>query len=189
MNRRQLGLGLVGGGAVAALGACAAIDPMYQGTGPRPAPAPMSPSAMSMAMGADEQRHVMETALTGQVALRSSQLALQRTQNPGVRQFATFEVEEQTGVATVLQELSGMAPPPLDPARQAILAALEPIPAGPAFDRAYLQAQLTGHQELLEIQDDYLRVGRNPHNRHVALLARGRILEHITDVNHLTRMM
>lgn len=186
MNRRQLGVGLLGG-AAATLCACAAIDPMYQGTG-RSAMAGGPMGGHGGGMGAPEQRHVIETALTGQVALRSSQLALQRTQNPGVRQFAQFEIEEQTGVATVLSEVSGMPPPPLDARRQAMLASLERVPPGPGFDRAYLEAQRMGHEELLRIQEEYLRSGRNMHNRHIAILASGRIREHLSDLSGLMRM-
>lgn len=142
-----------------------------------------------MAMGPAEREHVMETAMTDQVALRSSQLALEKSQNPAIRQFATFEVEEQTGVAAVLQEVSGMAAPPLDARRGAMLAALTRATAGATFDGAYLDTQRMGHEKLRRIQEGYLSRGRNPHNRHIAILSRGPILEHLTDPANIARGM
>ena len=53
---------------------------------------------------------------------------------------------------------------------------------GPAFDREYVLAQIDGHRRLLGVQDRYLSQGRNTHHRHIALLARGRIREHIREL-------
>ena len=49
---------------------------------------------------------------------------------------------------------------------------------GPMFDREYVMGQIDGHQRLRAIHDRYLPEGRDPHQRHLAMLARGRIAEH-----------
>lgn len=141
----------------------------------------------TMQMGPAEQRHIRDTLQVGSVALETSRLAQSRAANPMVRQFATFEVEEQTGIAQVLNELMPMAPPPPPPADRQMMRQLQQM-NGAAFDRMYLTAQADGHQRLRQIQDSYLSQGRNMHNRHIAILARGRILEHIQDVQNLMRM-
>jgi len=52
--------------------------------------------------------------------------------------------------------------------------------AGADFDKAYLDGQLQGHRNLLQVQEQFLQ--SNPQNRehmNVAKLASGRIREHI----------
>jgi putative membrane protein len=171
MDRRQFGtgalLGALGLGAVPALASA-------QGMG-------------GGAMGDAEKKHVTDTLQIGGVALMSSQLAQSKASNAKVKKFAGFEVEEQTGIKTILTEVSGMSPPPPPPADQAAMQKLQSA-SGAAFDRAYLAAQLDGHRRLLTVQETYLSQGRDPHHRHIAMLARGRILEHIQDVQDLQRM-
>jgi predicted outer membrane protein len=141
----------------------------------------------AMPMGPAEQRHAMDTLMVGAVALESSRLAQSRARNPMVQEFARFETEEQTTVAQIINEMTGMAPPPPAPndrrAMERLMAA-----RGAAFDREYIMAQMDGHRRLLAIQERYISEGRNPHNRHIALLARGRIQEHLRDLDKLQRM-
>ena len=134
-----------------------------------------------MPMGPAERNHVMETLGIGNVSLQSSRLALSRARRPLVRQFADFEAEESTTVAQILGEISGMGPPPPSPADRRALDRLDAT-RGAGFEREYLLAQLDGHQRLLAVQDRYLAFGRNIHHRHIALLARGRIREHIREL-------
>jgi putative membrane protein len=141
-----------------------------------------APPMGDMAMGPAEQRHVEDTLMIGAVALQTSRLALSRGVRPLVRQFAEFEVEEQTTVAQILGEISGMGPPPPAPADRRLLDRLERA-RGPAFEREYLLGQIDGHQRLLAVQDRYLSSGRNRHHRHLAMLARGRINEHLRELS------
>lgn len=145
-----------------------------------PRPAGHAPMGHGMALTRGDQRYVADTMMAGSAALRTSQLALSRAGSPAVREFAQFEVREQTGISQVLMEISGMrSPPPPDP-RMAAMAAELARSRGPMFDRLYVQGQIEGHQRLLRIQEDYLRGGRNAHLRHVATLSRGQILDHLT---------
>lgn len=142
------------------------------------------PMAGMMPMGPAEMRHVRETLQIGAVALQSSELALDRASDDDVRRFATAEVDEQRGVAMILREISGMAPPPPGPADRAALQRLQGA-RGEAFERDYIAAQLDGHDRLLRVQDQYLAQGRNQHHRHIAMLAASRIREHIADLRDL----
>ena len=138
-------------------------------------------------MGPAERRHAVDTLGIGGVSLQTSRLALSRANRPMVRQFAQFEADEATSVAQIVTEISGLTPPPPTPADRALINRLSAA-RGPAFDRDYIVGQIDGHQRLLRVQDRYLAEGRNMHNRHIATLARGRILEHIRDLENLQRM-
>jgi putative membrane protein len=135
-------------------------------------------------MGPAEQRHAMETLRIGALSLATSQLALQRSRRPLVRQFADFESEESTTVAQIIREMTGMVPPPLSPAERRVVERLARA-SGPAFDRDYLLGQIAAHREVMDVQERYLQNGRNMHQRHIAMLARGRIREHLRELQLL----
>ena len=147
-------------------------------------PAAAMAQAMAMPMGDAERRHAMDTLRVGGLALRTSQMAQGKARGPRVREFADFEVAEQTTIAEIIREMSGMTPPPPDARARTVMARLERA-QGRAFEDAYVAAQIEGHNELLGIQERYLREGRNMHHRHVAMLARGQIKEHLTLLNDI----
>jgi putative membrane protein len=169
-------------------------------------------------MGQAEVQHLEQTLATGTVALQTSEIALQKAQNPKVKQFAQFERDEQTTIAEVLRSIqepaatasSGAAAAaasgnatasasasgggartaatapeiPADKAR--LMEQLQQAQAGAEFDRLYIQGQLQGHQELLQIQERYLQTNsRNREHTNVAKLARGHIKEHITRLREI----
>lgn len=172
MDRRAFGTTLLMGG----LG-LAAAPALGQGRRMRDRTA-MEP------MGPIERRHHMDTLAVGSVALETSRMAQSRAADPRVRQFADFEVEEQTTISEILNEMMRMPPPPPSPADRRMMQSLASM-RGAEFDRMYLGGQLDGHRRLLQIQETYLSQGRMPHHRHIAMLARGRIQEHIRDVQAL----
>ncbi|WP_347301942.1 DUF4142 domain-containing protein [Croceibacterium sp. TMG7-5b_MA50] len=161
MNRRELGGALL-------LGAFATAG----------AGVPMAAWAQA-ATGDAERTHAMETLRTGGLALMTSQLALQKGRSAAVKEFAGFEVAEQTTIAQIISESKNMTPPPPGAMEQEVMARLNDA-SGRAFDRAYVAAQIDGHQRLLQIQEAYLANGRDMPTRHVAMLARGQITEHLT---------
>jgi putative membrane protein len=147
-----------------------------------------------------EIQHVQETLAAGTVALQTSNIALQKAQNPKVKQFAEFEREEQTTLADILRSMqepnatasagsAGAATAPEIPAdKAAIMQQLQGTAAGADFDRMYVRGQLQGHQDLLRIQDRYLQSNsRNREHVAVARLSRGRIQEHIVELQDLQR--
>ena len=143
---------------------------------------PMGPGMSHTMMGitAGDQRYVMDTLRVGGVALRASQLARTRSASPLVRAFAEMELREQTGLSQVLGEVSGMrGPPPPDPRFAAAEAQLQRA-RGQQFDVLFGRGQIEAHEVALRVQEDYLRGGRNMHLRHIATLARGQILDHLT---------
>lgn len=129
-------------------------------------------------LGAPETEHATDTLKVGGLALKTSQLAQSKAKAFRVVEFAEFEVAEQTMIAQIIQEATGMAPPAPDARDQATLAAMQRL-SGKAFEAGYVAAQIDGHNKLLAIQERYLATGRNADFRHVAMLARGQIKEHL----------
>jgi putative membrane protein len=156
-------------------------------------------------MGQAETQHLQQTLATGTVALQTSEIALQKAQNPKVKQFAQLERDEQTTIAEVLRSMQepaatasgGAAAPaakaaataPEIPADKAkMMEQLQQAKAGAEFDRLYIEGQLQGHQELLQIQERYLQSNsRNREHVNVTKLARGHIKEHITDLQTIQK--
>jgi putative membrane protein len=156
-------------------------------------------------MGQAEVQHLQQTLANGTVALQTSEIALQKAQNPKVKQFAQFERDEQTTIAEVLRSIqepaatassgaagsgartAATAPEiPADKAR--MMEQLQQANAGPEFDRLYVLGQLQGHQELLQMQERYLQ-GNSSNREHtnVAKLTRGHIREHIAVLQEIQK--
>lgn len=67
--------------------------------------------------GDAEMEHARKTAMVGSVALQTSDVALQKAVHAKVKEFATFEHDEQTTLAEILKAMDpSMAP--LSPARR-----------------------------------------------------------------------
>jgi putative membrane protein len=65
---------------------------------------------------------------------------------------------------------------------------LESQQAGMEFDKAYLEGQLQGHRNLLQVQERYIQSNsQNREHMNVAKLARGHILEHIAMLEDMQR--
>jgi putative membrane protein len=82
--------------------------------------------------------------MIGTLSKGGSQIALTRAAHPKVREFAQFEVDEQTLVAQVLTNVQESLPAPLSPMAQGKLSQLQS--AGSSFDAPYVQLEIDGHQ-------------------------------------------
>jgi putative membrane protein len=145
-------------------------------------------------MGQAEMQHMQQTMMAGAAALQTSEIALQKAKDDDVKQFAQFEVDEQRTIAEVLRSMmepastaatGGQTPaaaqPQLDQKHAQMVQKLQQMKAGEEFDKAYIDGQIQGHQELLQIQETYLKSNsRNREHMNVAKLARGHIKEHLT---------
>lgn len=209
MHRRHL---------LAALAATAASPALAQTTTPAPADAGAGTVAggglyagaagnkPAAAMGQAEQQWMQQTMTAGAVALQTSQIAVEKAQHPKVKEFARFEADEQTVMAEVLTAMASSgaatagagtntaaspaagaaATPRASAAGMAEM--LQAAKAGAEFDREYIRGQLQGHQDLLQIQETYLKSGgRNREAAASAKLARSRIQEHVTRLQDLEK--
>src|SRR3712207_5031112 len=108
MHRRIVLAGLAAAAATPAFAQTqqpAPIQATPQPAGDRPGSAAAGAHASAAPMGQAEVQHLQETLATGTVALQTSEIALQKAQNPKVKQFAQFERDEQTTIAEVLRSI------------------------------------------------------------------------------------
>jgi putative membrane protein len=108
-----------------------------------------------------------QAASGNQFEIDSSQLALQASSNPGVRNFANLMIADHTRLGQMFGaavQSAGLTPPPpgLLPAQQAALDQLRAAGTGPGFDAAYLQAQLGAHQGALALMQNFAAGGDVP---------------------------
>ena len=165
MNRRDMIVALSGVAATSALLATSTGTAAAQtGTGP----------TLGLA------KYKSQTLMAGTYSKQTSQLAVAQGTHPKVKEFGQFEANEQTAIAQVLTDTNNPPPVPLDPKHAALLQQLQGM-SGKAFDAAYVQGQIDGHQELLAIQQAYLNGVPISHDtRHIAILARMAIQMHLT---------
>lgn len=166
---------------------------------PADAPAGRQPAVM----GEPEVTHAEATGMVGSLSLLQSRMAATMASDEKVKMFAMWEVAEQETIGDILKSMKmdmegaqgALAPPTdneamamVDEAGQAELEAMKAM-SGAEFEKAYVAANLAGHQKLLVIQEDYLTVGTNREHLSVAKLARGMITEHIAHLEELQSMM
>lgn len=198
MNRRSV-IALAGVASVPALLAAAPLMAQESNNA-------SSGAAGAMPMGEAEMQHLQETMRVGGVALLSSRVAQQKASDPLVQAFAKWETAEQEAIGDVLKSIqqmgqggqamqaSGQLQPPSDDEIMSMLTdqdkqMLQQMQglSGAEFDQAYMQAQLEGHRQLLQIQENYLQNGQNIHHVHVAKLARPTIQEHIEHLQGMSQ--
>ena len=137
---------------------------------------PLAARAQQSAMMVDGTMDLQKAPaiLNGTFAKLSSQAALERAENAAVRTFAELEVAEQTAVATAFG-VPPVAPPHIAEDKAALLDHLQAL-SGPEFDRAYVDAQIAGHQELRPIHEAYAANGSDP-------MARGASMVGVTGID------
>ena len=138
-------------------------------------------------IGAGEYK--TQTLAVGSFSKQLSQLAMARAAHPRVKEFAGFEVGEQTAIAQVLTNTADPPPVPPGPAMTGELAQLQQQ-QGKAFDLDYVRLQIQGHGDLYAIQQDFLNGTPTDMDReHIAVLARAVIQMHLTMLQDLQAML
>jgi putative membrane protein len=120
--------------------------------------------------------------------ITSSMMAIQHSQNPDVRAFATMLISDHTtlsNTALATAKSAGFMPPPpvLSPAQMAMITQL--TNAGAAFDRVFLQQQVAAHQMALGLHQSYASQGDTPALRQVAATAVPAIQGHLARAQQL----
>lgn len=113
--------------------------------------------------------------MVGGFSLQTSQLALQRSRNARIRDFAQLEANEQTAVAAALGAQPGSVPLSQDEA--AMLQQLASL-SGRQFDHMYVTGQIEGHRQLLELNTANQAAG-DPVGRAVAIVSVPSIQTHL----------
>lgn len=131
-------------------------------------------------MGGPEMEHAQRTLMAGSLALETSKIALEKSKDDDVKEFAQFETDEQTTVAEILKGMDPSLMPKPDSKHAETVQKLQSAKAGEAFDMAYIDGQIDGHRQLLAIQEDYLKTGKNREHVAITKLVRGMVKEHLT---------
>ena len=171
--------------AATALTACSTLermagrDPAPMAAGSMPMAAPMP--GMMMPTGANA--YIRAAGESDIYEITSSQLAMQRTQNPDIRAYATMLIDHHTGTtnATLEAAKAGRVPPPptvLGPDKRAMIQQLDGQVAT-AFDQLYIRQQVTAHEQALALHSNYARSGDVPTLRASAAAAVPIVTRHL----------
>ena len=143
-------LGILLGGAIA-LAACS-----------RTPPAPVAPPDLNNVLMAPG--FLAHAGSANMYEIQASQLALQASANPGVRNLANMIVADHTALGQQVAAAAtsaGLTPPApmLLPAEQAMLDQLRASGTGPSFDMTYQQQQIMAHQQAIGLMQNYAASG------------------------------
>ena len=149
------------------------------------APFALTEAAAQMAapVGPDEYRAM--ALMGGEFSIETSRLALERSRDPAVRQFANVEIDEQVKIAASLGSSPGAVPP--RPDQIALVQRLAATPPGRGFDQAYVRGQILGHQELLQLNSTYAQAGFDFQGSQVASASLPIIQQHLSVLGQLRR--
>ena len=141
-------------GIALALASAAAALPASAQTPPPPPPAEAKSQAMP---------YVMASGMSDLFEINSSQIALQKSQNPAIKRFATAMIRDHqktTAATMAAAKKAGLnpTPPMLDAGATASINELQQAAPGD-FDRIYLAQQVPAHQATLDLQKSYAAGG------------------------------
>jgi putative membrane protein len=141
------------------------------------------PAAMSPA------EYVAEAGAGDLYERQSSEIVLQSTQNPKVRDFAQMMVQQHTRstadlTAAARKDNVPVAPPQLDAAKQAMMDQLRAA-SGASRDNLYVSQQRTAHQQALKLHRTYAESGTAPALRAAAGKIQDVVQQHITILQKL----
>ncbi len=128
-----------------------------------------------------------------QLSLETSQIAVTKSTNAMVKEFAGFELTEAIAVTSVLKDLGTSMPTP-DANAKMILDRVQATLKGAEFDRYCIAAQYNNHVFLRDLATAYLKQS-TPSNamemqgRHLAPLALATFTEHTELTNRISTQL
>lgn len=151
-------------------------------------PPPAPPEATTQA-----QPYLMTAGMADVYEITSSQIALQKTQNPALKRYATELIGHHTmttNVALAAAKKAGVtAPPPVLNAQfRAMISELNGAAPGD-FDRLYIGQQIPAHQGALAVQTGYARGGDVAPLRAAAKSAVPLVKQHLAQAQAMQKTM
>jgi putative membrane protein len=111
-----------------------------------------------------DKEFMTKAAQSDLTEIQTSQLALQRSQNQSVRNFAQQMIEHHTAssekLTAIAQAKNFTLPKDIGPENEALLKKLQNL-SGSSFDQAYMQGQVQAHQKTLAEYQNYLQNGQD----------------------------
>jgi len=111
-----------------------------------------------------DRQFAAEAAGSNMFEITSSQMALQKSRDPAVRNMARWMIQSHTLAGRKLQAAArdlddeGGAVPAVTPSMESMLSELSTLD-GAAFDKAYVTDQVASHQLTAQKLDDYRQAG------------------------------
>ncbi|MER9313153.1 DUF4142 domain-containing protein [Mesorhizobium australicum] len=132
----------------------------------------ISPAAMAQTAKRSPQEFVKAAASSDMFEIRSSELALRKSQTSRVKEFARMMIKDHTTSSKRLLSAAKKDDLPVEPEmtskHAAQLEALSKV-SGESFDNAYVEAQVAAHQGALALMASY---GKNGQAKHLAAHAK-----------------
>jgi putative membrane protein len=135
---------------------------------------------------------VKTAAIANKFEIDTSQLALQKTQNDDVKNFAQQMVDDHNKVGDAMKDAlssskTKMTPPDtLDKKHQALMDKLQKM-NGAAFDKEYVKIQLSAHKEAVKLFSDYSKSGGDKSLKDFAGQNLPTLKDHLDNVMKLDR--
>jgi putative membrane protein len=128
------------------------------------------------------QAFIQKVGNSNQFEIQSSKLALQKSHNDAIRNFAQRMIDDHTKLGDQFRQELKQANMPepgaeMGKEQQAGLDRLEKL-NGAAFDAAYIRAQRMGHEQLIRFAQEYSKRGTNQPLKQFALHVLPELKEH-----------
>jgi len=148
-------------------------------------------SAVTAPMPTDAAGFVKAAGASDLFEIRSAKLALQKTKDNDIRDFANMMVTDHTKTTEAVKaaaKKAGLtpAPPELTAEQQSMLDQLQPL-SGDDFDKAYLAQQMPAHQQALTMIQNYAQNGDTPALVDAAKTAVPIVQKHIDHLQELQK--
>ena len=125
---------------------------------------PMQGSSRHASLNATDRQFIAKAAQSDMTEIQTSQLALKRSQNAQVRQFAQEMIQQHTQSSENLKPIAaqkGVAlPSSLGTENQALLTKLMKL-SGTQFDQAYMDGQAKAHAKTKGVYQNELKQGKD----------------------------
>ena len=135
--------------------------------------------------------YVAMAASSDMFEIESSRLALQRSQNTDIQQFARMMIDHHTQTTQQLSAAARAAgvtvPMSMSPMHARLVTTLNAAGSGRAFDRVYATQQVLAHQQALALHGNYAVRGDTPALRQTAGAATPIVRGHLNTAQNLPR--
>jgi putative membrane protein len=125
---------------------------------------PMQGGNRSASLNAVDRQFMAKAAQSDMTEIQTSQLALKRSQNPQVKQFAQEMIQQHTQSSRKLKPLAAQKgvtlPKSLGAENQALLTQLTKL-SGTQFDQAYMSGQAKAHAKTQAVYQTELKQGQD----------------------------
>lgn len=132
------------------------------------------------------EEFVQKASVANEFEIESSQVALQRSKNSEVKNFAQHMVKDHTKTGEKLKATTPMANnvPKLDEAHEKLLGELKDT-SDAKFDSTYIRLQTQAHEDAVDLFRDYSKTGTDKNLQQFAADTLPTLKQHLTKVQQL----